>query len=100
MYNKLSVLDGWLRNRIRYCIWHDWKKPERKRNNLIRLGVDPDHAYQWSRSRKGGWAIAQSPILNTTIMVSRLTRRGYESLLTHYLKVIPNLQSSPLFPIV
>ncbi len=30
---------------------------ERKRKNLIRLGVDLDHAYQWSRSRKGGWAI-------------------------------------------
>ncbi|WP_373396852.1 hypothetical protein V8V91_19435 [Algoriphagus halophilus] len=24
----------------RYCIWHDLKKPERKRKNLIRLGVD------------------------------------------------------------
>ncbi len=22
------------------CIWHDWKKPVRKRKNLIRLGVD------------------------------------------------------------
>jgi hypothetical protein len=37
--NKLNELDGWLRNRVRYCIWHDWKKPERKRKNLIRLGV-------------------------------------------------------------
>jgi len=100
IYNKLNELDGWLRNRIRYCIWHDWKKPERKRKNLIRLGVDPDHAYQWSRSRKGGWAIAQSPILNTTITVARLTQRGYESLLTHYYKVSPQHQSSPLFPIV
>ena len=98
--NKLNELDGWLRNRIRYCIWHDWKKSERKRKNLIRLGVDPDHAFQWSRSRKGGWAIAQSPILNTTITVARLTQRGYESLLTHYFKVCPQLQSSPLFPIV
>jgi group II intron reverse transcriptase/maturase len=25
---KLKELDGWLRNRLRYCIWHDWKKPE------------------------------------------------------------------------
>lgn len=25
--------------RLRYCIWYDWKKPERKRKNLIRLGV-------------------------------------------------------------
>jgi len=97
--NKLNELDGWLRNRIRYCIWHNWKKPERKRKNLIRLGVDVNHAYQWSRSRKGGWAIAQSPILNTTITVARLTQRGYESLLTHYLKVSPLHQSSSLFPI-
>jgi group II intron reverse transcriptase/maturase len=100
IYNKLNELDGWIRNRIRYCIWHDWKKPERKRKNLIRLGVDPDHAYQWSRSRKGGWAIAQSPILITTITLARLTQRGYEPLLTHYFKVSPHYQSSPLFPIV
>ena len=36
---KLKELDGWLRNRLRYCIWHHWKKPERKRKNLIRLGL-------------------------------------------------------------
>ncbi|MDY0026793.1 MAG: group II intron maturase-specific domain-containing protein [Lentimicrobium sp.] len=56
---KLKELDGWVRNRLRYCIWKHWKKPERKRKNLIRLGVDPDHAYQWSRTRMGGWAVAQ-----------------------------------------
>jgi RNA-directed DNA polymerase len=39
MATKLNELDGWLRNRLRYCIWEDWKKPERKRKNLIRLGV-------------------------------------------------------------
>lgn len=100
MYEKLHALDGWLRNRIRYCIWHDWKKPERKRKNLIRLGVPPDKAYAFSRTRKGGWAVAQSPILGTTITVERLTKRGYESLITHYFKVCPHYQSSPLFPIV
>jgi hypothetical protein len=36
------------------------------------LGVDQDHAYAWSRTRKGGWAIAQSPILGTTITLKRL----------------------------
>ena len=40
---------------------HREKKPEKKRRSLIRLGVDHDHAYAWSRSRMGGWAIAQSP---------------------------------------
>ena len=92
---KLKDLDGWLRNRLRYCVWHHWKKPERKRKNLIRLGVDKQMAYQWSRSRMGGWAIAQSPILGTTITIERLCRRGYESLLSYYQKVALYL-SEPL----
>ncbi|HXH99169.1 MAG TPA: group II intron maturase-specific domain-containing protein [Sphingobacteriaceae bacterium] len=92
---KLKELDGWVRNRLRYCIWHDWKKPERKRKNLIRLGVDPDHAYAWSRTRKGGWAVAQSPILGTTITLKRLAKRGYQSMLDYYLKVSPSIIEPP-----
>jgi RNA-directed DNA polymerase len=71
------------------------KKPERKRKNLIRLGVDHEHAYAWSRSRKGGWAIAQSPIMGTTITVERLEKRGYISLLELYNQIKPN---TALFP--
>ena len=89
IYGKLKDLDGWVRNRLRYCIWHDWKKPERRRKSLIRLGVKPEQAKSWSRSRMGGWAVAQSPILNTTITLRRLQRRGYISLLDLYLKVSP-----------
>lgn len=92
---KLRDLDGWLRNRLRYCIWHHWKKPERKRKNLIRLGVDQDHAYAWSRTRKGGWAIAQSPILGTTITLQRLKKRGYVSLTELHLQLNPSLCEPP-----
>ena len=94
--NKLNELDGWLRNRLRYCIWHHWKKSERKRKNLIRLGVEQGQAYAWSRSRMGGWAIAQSPILGTTITVERLKKRGYVSLLDIYKKISPQL-NEPLY---
>ena len=96
IYNKLNELDGWLRNRLRYCIWHHWKKTERKRKNLFRLGVDSDHAYAWSRTRMGGWAVAQSPILGTTITLERLKKRGYISLLEMYLKVSPQ-HNEPLY---
>jgi len=99
IYGKLKTLDGWLRNRIRYCIWTDWKKPERKRKNLIRLGVNLEDAYAWSRSRKGGWAIAQSPIMGTTITIDRLIKRGYEPMLDHYLRIHPNYKDS-IFPSV
>ena len=93
---KLRDLDSWVRNRLRYCIWADWKKPERKRKNLIRLGVDQLHAYMWSRTRRGGWAVAQSPILGTTITLKRLQQRGYESMLDYYAKVAPQF-NEPLY---
>lgn len=93
---KLNALDGWVRNRIRYCIWKDWKRPERKRKNLLRLGASTDNAYSWSRTRMGGWAVAQSPILVTTITLKRLQTRGYESLLTYYQHFTPYF-SEPLY---
>ncbi len=90
IYAKVKKLDEWLRSRLRYCIWHDWKKLERKRKNLIRLGIENGQAYAWSRTRMGGWAVAQSPILRTTITKSRLKRKGYKSLVDY----INNTQTS------
>ena len=96
MQAKLNELDGWLRNRLRYCIWEDWKKADRRKKNFIRLGISNDQAYAWSRTRMGGWAVAQSPIMTTTITLERLTKRGYESLLYYYQKVSPQL-NEPLY---
>jgi RNA-directed DNA polymerase len=96
IHTKLKDMDSWLRNRLRYCIWHHWKKPDRKRKNLIRLGVEQGMAYAWSRTRMGGWAVAQSPILGTTITLKRLRKRGYRTLVEHYGKVSP-LLNEPLY---
>ena len=89
IHGKLQALDSWLRKRLRYCIWHHWKKPERKRKNLMRLGVNPEDAYAWSRTRMGGWRVAQSPILKTTITLARLKKRGYIAMLDHYHQIRP-----------
>ena len=96
IYNKLNELDGWLRNRLRYCIWHHWKKPDRKRKNLIRLGIEQGQAYAWSRTRMGGWSVAQSPILNTTITLKRLMNKGYVPMLDIYKRISPQL-NEPLY---
>src|SRR3954470_23236583 len=93
---RLKDLDSWVSNRLLCCIWHDWKKPERRRKNLLRLGVDQQHAYAWSRTRMGGWAVAQSPILVTTVTLERLNKRGYEAMLDYYSKVSPQL-NEPLY---
>ena len=94
---KLEEIDGWLRNRLRYCIWHHWKKPDKKRRSLIRLGIEQGMAYAWSRSRMGGWAVAQSPILGTTITLNRLKQRGYLPLNEIYNQITP-VRHDLLFP--
>jgi group II intron reverse transcriptase/maturase len=60
------------------------------------LVVEQVQAYAWSRSRMGGWAIAQSPILGTTITLDRLKKRGYVALLDVYNQISPQL-NEPLY---
>ncbi len=83
---KLKALDTWVRNRLRYCIWKHWKKPNKRMRSFIRLGIAKGQAYAWSRSRMGGWAIAQSPIMKTTVTVVRLAKRGYLSFTVQFQK--------------
>ncbi|MGQ7868758.1 hypothetical protein [Sunxiuqinia sp. sy24] len=59
------------------------------------IGVGQGQAYQWSRSRMGGWRIAQSPILGTTVTIDRLKKRGYILLQERYNQIKP---STILFP--
>lgn len=86
MYEKLKDIDVWVRSRLRYCIWKQWKKPDKRRRAYIRMGIDPEIAYSWSRSRLGGWHIAQSPIMRTTVTQERLKKRGYISFLEVFVK--------------
>jgi len=47
----------------------------------------------------GGWAVAQSPILGTTITIDRLKRRGYESSPELYKRISPQL-NEPLYTLL
>ena len=92
----LKDLDSWVRSRLRYCIWHFWKKPKRRCKSLIRMGIKPETARLWSHTRMGGWATARSPILKTTITISRLERRGYQAMTTVYDSITP-YPNEPLY---
>jgi hypothetical protein len=55
------------------------------------LGVEQGQVYAWSRSRMGGWTIAQSPILGTTITIESPKKRGYVPMLEIYKLISPQL---------
>ncbi|WP_077212863.1 group II intron reverse transcriptase/maturase [Bacillus dakarensis] len=77
-------LEGWVRRRLRMCLWKNWKKPKTKIRNLINLGVPEWKAYEWGNSRKGYWRISNSPILHKTLGNSYWNNRGLKSLHERY----------------
>ncbi len=96
MHEKLVALDTWIRSRLRYCIWKHWKKPNRRMRAYIQLGVAPRMAYSWSRSRMGGWAVALSPMMKTTVTEERLRKAGYRRFADYYHQISP-LFCEPLY---
>ena len=86
-YQKFKRLDSWIRSRLRYCIWKDWKRPKRRLRAFLQLGVEPSWAKRYAYSRKGGWRIVNSQIMKMTVTEDRLRQRGYIPFLEYYLKV-------------
>ena len=86
-YQKLKDLDSWIRCRLRYCIWKAWKRPKRRLRAFRQLGVEESWARRFAYSQMGGWRIACSPIMGTTVTEERLRKRGYIPFLEYYLKV-------------
>ena len=66
-YEKFDQLDGWARNRLRYCIWKVWKRPKRRLRAFLQLGITPDWAIRFAYSRKGGWRLSCSPVMGMTV---------------------------------
>lgn len=87
MKSKLIELDGWIRRRLRACVWKTWKKTKTKFNNLIKLGIPRSKSWEYANTRKGYWRISCSPILNKTITNQRLINHGFKSLSSQYEKV-------------
>lgn len=79
-----KALDGWIKRRLRMCLWKNWKNPRTRVRNLIRLKVPYGKAYEWGNTRKGYWRISKSPILHRTLGNSYWESQGLKSLQVRY----------------
>jgi group II intron reverse transcriptase/maturase len=86
MKTNLQELDGWIRRRLRACVWKTWKLGRTKFNNLMKLGVPKQKAWEYANTRKGYWRTSASPILSKTITNQRLTNHGFKGLSSQYNK--------------
>lgn len=83
----MQSIDEWLRRRIRMITWKRWKKVRTKFENLRKLGVAKEKAWEWANTRKSYWHTANSWILATTLTNARFEKQGYLSFLKYYLEV-------------
>lgn len=87
MKSALKGLDEWLRRRIRMCYWKQWKKIKTKHDNLKRLGINENKAWQYANTRKSYWRISNSPILARTLTNKYLKAQGFITFTERYLQV-------------
>ena len=84
MESKIRSLNEWLRRRIRQIYWKQWKKIKTRHDNLVRLGINKQKAWEWANSRKGYWRIADSYILHRSLTNEYLASVGYDDILNRY----------------
>ncbi|VYT62230.1 Group II intron, maturase-specific domain [Clostridium tertium] len=49
----LVQLGKWIRQRLRMCIWKQWKKVKTRYQNLKKLGLNHYQAIKFANTRKG-----------------------------------------------
>ena len=76
MKTFIKNLDGWLRTRIRQYIWKQWKNPQTKYKNLLKLGIDKNQASMCANTRKGYWHTAHGKILIIALKNEKLESLG------------------------
>ncbi len=79
-----TVIDRWIRRRIRMYLWKQWKKVNARFDNLKRLKIPKGKAWEWANSRKGYWRIAGSWVLTRSLTNESLVSFGYDDISKRY----------------
>lgn len=79
----LKMLEGWIRRRLRMCLWKQWKKVRTKYRNLIKLGLPDWAALRLAYTRKAYWHIAGDS-LNSALPNTYWANLGLMSLTNRY----------------
>ena len=93
---KLRDLDGWLRNRLRYCIWQSLEKTrkEKEKPDSIRCRPRPCLRLEQNTERRLGNS-TKSYSKALPLLYKRLKKRGYVSLTELHLQLNPSLCEPP-----
>jgi RNA-directed DNA polymerase len=77
-------LDSHIRYRLRMCIWKQWKTPQNRAKNLMKLGINKDTAWKVAYTGHRIAYVCNKGAVNVAINNERLTRFGLVSMLDYY----------------
>ncbi|MDG0790717.1 group II intron reverse transcriptase/maturase [Cohnella ginsengisoli] len=78
----LEQFDGWIRRRLRMCLWKQWKRVRTRIRELRALNVREWACYVMANSRRGPWEMSRN--INNALPTSYWEAKGLKSLLTRY----------------
>lgn len=87
--NHCKSLDGWIRRRLRMCLWKQWKKYKTRLRNLRAQGVPEWAAFKMAASRRGPWEMSWN--INNALNTSFWESRGLKSLLNRFMELRQSL---------
>ena len=77
-------LDGNIRYRLRMCIWKQWKTPQNKERNLVKLGIPKWAAHKVANTGNRYAHMCHNGWVQKAISNERLTQFGLISMLDYY----------------
>jgi RNA-directed DNA polymerase len=80
----LKDLEGWIRRRVRLCIWCQWKKIKTRIRNLRALRLSEKAVFEIANSRLGAWRITRTQQLHAALNNTYLSLLGLLSLTSRY----------------
>jgi len=76
-------LEGWMRRRLRMCLWKQWKRVRTRYRELRALGLPEWVVHEFANARKGPWRMAHGP-MNRALGNAYWRSQGLMSLIERY----------------
>ncbi|MFH2113063.1 MAG: hypothetical protein ABIJ86_00985 [Spirochaetota bacterium] len=70
-------LDQWVRRKLRYIIWRQWKRPWTRFRDLRILGLDEERAAMSAWNGRGAWWSAGANHANQALPISYFEKLGF-----------------------
>jgi len=85
--NIFEELDQWIRRKLRYIIWRQWKRPYTRAKNLMQRGLEKDRSLKSAMNGRGPWWNSGQSHMNEAFKKSYFDKMGLVSLLDTILKI-------------